>query len=67
MARSLTPTAAMLRDLQELKAARHPVKKRKELVATGVMILPTGSAEEWEKAAIKQQADLIARSARDRE
>jgi hypothetical protein len=67
MARSLTPTTAMLRELQELKVARHPVIKRQELVATGVMIVPTGTAEEWERIAIKQQADLIARCAQDRE
>ena len=57
----------MLRELQELKASRHPVEKRKELVATGVMVLPTGTAEEWQRQARIQQAALLEASKRDRD
>lgn len=66
MARALAPTTAMLRELRELKAPRHAAPQRQELVATGVMIVPVGSAEDWSNAAIKQQAELMARCIEDR-
>lgn len=66
MARSLTPTAAMLSELRELKGQRESKPKRAELQASGVMLLPTGTEDDWCTAARKQQADLIARSAVDR-
>jgi hypothetical protein len=66
MARALAPTTAMLRELRELKAPRHAAPQRQELVATGVMIVPTGSASDWERIAIAQQRELLARSTEDR-
>ncbi|MEQ1683483.1 MAG: hypothetical protein ABL916_07520 [Burkholderiaceae bacterium] len=66
MARALAPTTAMLRELRELKAPRNAAPQRQELVATGVMIVPTGSAEDWERIAKASQQALIARCAEDR-
>jgi hypothetical protein len=59
-------TTAVLKRVRVLEAPAEAVPKRKELIATGVMLVPKGSAADWERIAIKQQAELIARSAQDR-
>lgn len=54
MARSVAPTAAMLRELRELRSPRRSGPRR------GVLMVPVGTLEQWEEAARVQQAALIA-------
>lgn len=53
------PNTAVLKRVQILEAPA-------EADMRPVMIVPTGSASDWERIAIAQQRELLARSAEDR-